>query len=272
VEELLSQPSENIEENEYGAVQEQFQQAKEIHDTAFRTQEGLDEIGRQVETAEAQGLTVTQSKRMTNLAEAALERGAYQTASNRLEEARNLYQLETKGQVNYVYLVQSNWKKIMAALIAVSIVSVIAYYRYRLYRINSRLKEIDQEEESIHEMKVQDQKQAFQDGELSIDEYETAAEDYNQDLIKLIEERTTLESLKANLTNFRREKALNQEKEQLKDIIQETQEDYVKGDIADTDMYETKVEELTEQLSSIESELAEIEAKNQSENSWIPFR
>ena len=272
VEELLSQASENIEDNEYGAVQEQFQQAQQIYDTAVQTQEGLDELGRQVETAEAQGLTVTQSKRMTNLAEAALERGAYQTASNRLEEARNLYQLETKGQINYIYLIQSNWRKILAVLIAASIVSILAYYRYRLYRINSRLEEIDQEEESIHEMKVQDQKQAFQDGDLSIDEYETAVEDYNQDLIELIEERTALESRKANLTNFRREKALNQEKEQLKDIIQETQEDYVRGDIADTDMYETKVEELTEQLSSIESELAEIEAKNQSENSWIPFR
>ncbi|PSH00545.1 MAG: hypothetical protein BRC30_02950, partial [Nanohaloarchaea archaeon SW_7_46_7] len=98
------------------------------------------------------------------------------------------------------------------------------------------------------------------------------AEDYNEDLIQLIEERTKLESKKANITNFREEDALKQQRDKLKEIIQDTQEDYVKGDIADTGMYETKVEELTEKLSTIESRLAEKEAKSRHKSSRIPFR
>ncbi|MFB6175516.1 MAG: hypothetical protein ABEJ87_06135, partial [Candidatus Nanohalobium sp.] len=272
VQEILSTAKNNIDQGQYGAVQENFQQAQNTYQTATETRKGLKKLQNKIEAAETQGLTVNQARRMANLAEAALERGAYQTAANRLEEARNLYQLETKGQVNYIYLITSNWKKITAALILLSIISIIAYYRYRLYSIDSRLRELDEEEQTIEELKKEDQKKAFEQGEMSIDEYEEALEDYNEDLIDVIEERTGLESEKANLTNFRKEKALKQERKQLKNIIQNTQREYVEGNIADTEMYETKVQELTEKLSEVESDLAEIEARKQNEFSWIPFR
>ena len=272
VEEIISESESDIEAGNYGNVEESFETAQNTFETATDTQEGLEELSRQIDGAETQGLTVTQSKRMKNLAEAGLERGAYQTASNRLDEARNLYQLETKGEINYVYLITSNWKKILLGLLISGIVCALGYYRYRIYRINYRLEEIDQEERNLHEMKKQDQKEAFEQADMSIDEYEDAAEDYNEDLTGLIEERAMLESQKANLTNFRKAESLKQERDRLKDIIQETQEDYVKGDIADTEIYETKVEELTEKLSSVESELAEIEAKSEHRTSRIPFR
>jgi hypothetical protein len=272
VQQILSESEESIEEGNYGEVRENFETAQSLYSTGSETSEELETLREQVETAETQGLSVSQSRRMMNLAEAALNRGAFETASNRLDEAQNLYQLETKGEVNYIYLITSNWMKILGGLTVLWIVSLLGYYRFRLYRINSRLKELEDREQNIREMKIQDQKKAFEEQSMSLNSYEDAVDGYNQELIDLIEERTELQSMKANITNLKREESLRQERDKLKEIIAQSQEDYVKGDIADTGMYETKVEELTEKLSTVESELAEIEAKSKKNNRKLQLK
>lgn len=272
VEEILSESQDSIEEGRYGEVQQRFQTVETLFSTGKEVQDDLSTLRNKVEAAQSQGLSVDQSRRMMNLAEAALNRGAYQTASNRVDEAQNLYQLETKGEVNYVYLITSNWMKVLSLIVVLWISSLLGYYRLRLYRINSRLEELEDREENIAEMKVQDQKEAFEQQSMSLDEYEDAVENYNQELIEMIEERAELESQKANITNLKEEKALKQERDKLKEIIKESQEDYVRGNIADTGMYETKVEELTEKLSTVESELAEKEAKSKKNKSKLQLK
>lgn len=269
IERLVEDANESFSQRDYAGVQENFEESQQLHSQALETQEGLNDLALQIETARQQGLTVNNADRMANLAEAALDRGDYDTALNRLEEAQNIYALQTKGQVNWLYLIMSNWKQILAGIIIASILSVIGYYRYLLYRINSRLEALNSREQAISGMKKEDQRATFERREMSLDEYEDAVADYNQEMIEIVEERAELESRKANITNWREEASLDQQRDILKEEIQKTQKQYVEGEIGDTEIYETKVEELTKQLSTVEGDLAEIEADKNSANSFI---
>ncbi len=261
IEELVSEAEDNLEQGDYASVREKYQEAENRYQTARETREGLQELEKQINSAEASGLSVGRTRQIASLAEAALDRGAYTTAADRLEEAQSTYQLQTAGEVNWIYEIRSNWKKILAAIIAVSIILFLGKLRYRLYRIRKRLRDLESEEKSIEDLKIQKQKKAFEEKAISLSEYEDSVDDYNEQIVNIIEERVALETEKANITNFKRRDSLAQERDQLRDLIEETQRDYLEGNISDDEIYQEKVEELTERLSEIEGEIAEIDAK-----------
>ena len=260
---LVSEAEDNLESGDYASVRENYEELQSSYQTAQETREGLRELEKQINSAEASGLSVGRTRQIASLAEAALDRGAYATAADRLEEAESTYQLQTAGEVNWVYEIRSNWKKILAAIIIFSIVAFAAKLRYRLYRIRKRLRDLESEEKSIEDLKIQKQKKAFEEKEISLSEYEDSVEDYNEQIVQIIEERVELETEKANITNFKKRDSLAQERDQLKNLIEETQRDYLEGNISDNEIYQEKVEELTERLSEIEGEIAEIDAKAQ---------
>jgi tetratricopeptide (TPR) repeat protein len=261
LEEMIADVETEYESGEYGSVRESYEQIEEQYTTAKEVDSGLKELRSQVESAQAQGLSVGNARRVMNLAEAAMERGAYDTAAERLEEARNIYQLETAGEVNWIYEITSNWKKVVAGIFILSTGGFLAWLRYRLYKINRRLDALRNEEESIEELKVEAQRKTFEEKEMSLSEYEDATEDYNDEIVDIIEERVSLETARANITNFKRRDSLAQERDKLEELIKETQEQYVEGNIGDSDIYEEKVEELTERLSEVEGQIAEIDAR-----------
>jgi hypothetical protein len=261
IEELISEAENNIESGNYAEVQKSYQEAQSRYQTAQETRQGLKELESQINSAEASGLDVGRARQVASLAEAAMERGAYTTAADRLEEAQNIYQLETAGEVNWIYEIRSNWKKILSGLIIIGIAGFLARLRYRLYRIRSRLKDLKSKEKNIEDLKIQKQKKAFEEKDISLSEYEDSIEDYNNQIIEIIEERVALQAEEANISNFKRRNSLAQERDRLNELIRETQQDYIKGNISDTDVYEKKVEELTGRLSEIEGEIAEIDAE-----------
>ena len=261
LQEKVAEARDRFESGEYGSVRETFQEIEEEYRTAREVDSGLQELDTQISSAQAQGLSVGNARRVADLAEAAMKRGAYSTASERLEEAQNIYQLETAGEVNWVYEIRSNWRKVLAGLFIFSAGGFLAWLRYRLYRINRRLSTLNDEEQSIEDLKLQAQKKTFERKDMSLSEYEDATEDYNDDIIDIIEERVQLETARANLTNFKERDSLAQERDKLEELVRETQEEYVEGNIGDSEVYEEKVEELTERLSEVEGEIAEIDAR-----------
>ncbi len=260
---LVSEAENNLESGDYASVRENYEELQSSYQTAQDTRDGLRELEKQIKSAEASGLSVGRTRQIASLAEAALDRGAYTTAADRLEEAESTYQLQTAGEVNWVYEIRSNWKKILAAIIIFSIVAFAAKLRYRLYKIRKRLRDLESEEKSIEDLKIQKQKKAFEEKDISLSEYEDSVDDYNEQIVQIIEERVELETEKANITNFKRRDSLAQERDQLRNLIEETQRDYLEGNISDDEIYQEKVQELTERLSEIEGEIAEIDAKAQ---------
>ena len=263
LQDIVAESRESIDSGDYSSVKENYKQIRSTYNTARETRKGIKELKRKIEKAENSGLSVRNTRKIASLAEAALDRGAYTTAADRLEEAESTYQLQTAGEVNWIYEVRSNWKKILAAIIIVSILAFAAKLRYRLYKIRKRLKYLESEERSIEDLKIQKQKKAFEEKELSLSEYEDSVDDYNEQIVQIIEERVELETERANIANFKRRDSLAQERDQLKNLIEETQRDYLEGNISDNEIYQEKVEELTERLSEIEGEIAEIDAKAQ---------
>lgn len=261
IEEIASQAEQSLESGDYSSVRQSYEEAQNRYRTARSVRNGLEELESQINSAEASGLSVGRARQVASLAEAALDRGAYSTAADRLEEAQSIYQLETAGEVNWIYEIRSNWKKILASLIALSIAGFLVRLRYKLYKIRKRLRELESEEKSIEDLKIQKQKKAFEEKDISLSEYEDSVDDYNEQIVNIIEERVELETEKANLTNFKRRDSLAQERDQLQDLIAETQRDYVEGAISDDEIYQEKVEELTSRLSEIEGEIAEIDAE-----------
>jgi hypothetical protein len=261
IQSLASEAENSLESGNYGSVRELYQQAQSRYQTAREVRTGLEELEKQINSAQASGLSVGRSRQLASLAEAAMERGAYSTAADRLEEARSVYQLQTAGEVNWIYEIRTHWKSILAAIIIISTALFLTRLRYRLYKIRKRLKELESEEKSIEDLKIQKQKKAFEEKDISLSEYEDSVDDYNEQIVKIIEERVELETEKANITNFKRRNSLAQERDQLKELIEETQRDYVEGNISDDEIYREKVEELTGRLSEIEGEIAEIDAQ-----------
>lgn len=260
IESLVSDAESNLEEGNYGQVQEIYREAQSTYQTSQEVSQGLDKLEKQIKSAEGSGLDVGRARQVASLAEAAMERGAYTTAAERLEEAQSIYQLETAGEVNWIYEIRSNWKKILLGLIIVSFTGFLAKLRYRLYKIRNKLRDLESKEKSLEDLKIQKQKKAFEEKEISLSEYEESIDDYNNQIIDIIEKRVELQAEEANISNFKKRKSLAQERDQLNHLIKETQQDYVEGNISDTEVYEEKVAELTSRLSEIEGEIAEIDA------------
>jgi exonuclease VII large subunit len=95
-----------------------------------------------------------------------------------------------------------------------------------------------------------------------MNEYETAMQEYNKKLSKVIEEMIEMETKRVHMLRFTsKSKMLKFEKEKIITLIKELQEDYMKKKKLETRTFELKIGSFNKRLGEIEEKLATLEAE-----------
>ena len=128
-------------------------------------------------------------------------------------------------------------------------------------------------EKIINELIRVVQNECFKEKKMSMNEYQTAIEEYNKKLSKIIEELIELEAKRVHMLKFTsKTKRLKLEKEKIIELIKELQNDYMKKRKVETRTFELKMESFNKRISEIEEKLATLEARKAVKGFGISLR
>ncbi|MEI7719410.1 MAG: hypothetical protein WCI72_06065, partial [archaeon] len=179
-------------------------------------------------------------------------------------EAKSSFLLETKGEFKILYLIKNNPIETLGILISLSAAGVGSGYFIRLRLLKRRLKMLAEEEALLLELMKVVQRDCFENNKLSMEEYNEAMFQYEARLSEVIQEKVKTETVISNLIKIGgKKKALEQEKDRLLILVQQTQEDYLNRGKLDTRIYENMLKTYSSRLNAVEEEMVFIEAQEQ---------
>ncbi|MCF7900554.1 hypothetical protein K9K77_03525 [Candidatus Babeliales bacterium] len=242
--------------NNYNIIKEQVNYALDSMKT-------INELDSLIKSAEKKGIDVSESTKLLKLAKLSIERSEFEQAYSRVKDSQLTYALEVKGEFGKLsyYLKEYPGEIALGAMFLV-IFSFGSYKINRLRQVKKRLKELKDEEKILNELIKVVQKECFKDKKMSMNEYETAMQEYNKKLSKVIEEMIEMETKRVHMLRFTsKSKMLKFEKEKIITLIKELQEDYMKKKKLETITFELKIGSFNKRLGEIEEKLATLEAE-----------
>ncbi|MFO8016525.1 MAG: hypothetical protein R6U32_05460, partial [Candidatus Woesearchaeota archaeon] len=256
-------------------VKEGFKEAKDLYQTAFKVKDTLNSMKNNMQTAELKGIETTQTEKLINLAKSAYLRGDYHTALDRLKEAQLSYAVEVKGEFRPLYYIKQYPKETaaMAGIAAVLFFNTVLFARWRA--LKRRVKLLDQEEKLIIGLMKVVQKHCFDDGKMSMEEYQNTMNQYETRLHEIIHKRIETESKISNILRLGtgKRKALERESKRLKEILEDTQKQYFDKGKMETRVYQNMLKSYSTRLSEVEEKLAVLEANKELKKSrWKIFK
>ena len=258
VRKMVRNAEREFENNNYGPTRDSYQEIRDRWQSYQQTSQDIENLKDNIKSAENRGIEVDRSSRLVALAEQALERGDITGAATRSVEARNIYQLQTKGAFNLVYFVRNNIYRFIAGLIALIILTGIGYFKIRLTWISRKISNLEAREQAVKDQIRELQKQTLAGDKLSIGAYEERMEDHREEIADIVQKRISLESQKAALLNLgNSKKRLEDERSKLIGMMEQSQSNYYDDETISKNIYEKKIDSLYERLSEVESSLSE---------------
>jgi hypothetical protein len=244
-------------------VDAKYQELKKIYENAIESDKLMKELKGKIEDAKLNGIQTLETTKLLNLAESAFLRGDYELALSRLKEAQLSFALETKGEFSLVHYVKRNPLQsggISLAAGAITIASTLLI-RWRLLRTKLRL--LNEEEELLIGLMKVVQRECFEEGRMSMEEYENTMMQYETRLNIVIQDKIETESKLANMMKIKggKIKALKAESARLKELIKETQKQYFETGKLETRIYENMIKSYADKLAEVEEKLATLEAQ-----------
>ncbi len=262
VRDLQDKMQESYKTYDFLGVKQFYEEIKRIYDAAYASEALIKEIREQIDSAEFNGIDVTDTKKLLYTAEAIFRRGDYLLALERLKEAKTVYALETKGEYNFLYDFKNNPIKFLAIFLSIGAfgaTSTVAL-RYRFYK--TKLRMLGEEEKLLLQLMKVVQTECFENKKISMGEYQEAMSQYEKRLAETIEERISTETKLINIMKLKGKKlALAQEKTRLVGSMKELQEDYLNEGKIETRIYENLLKSYSQRLAKVEEELVYMEAQ-----------
>jgi hypothetical protein len=242
--------------NNYNIIKEQVKYALD-------SMKIINELDSLIKSAEKKGIDVSESTKLLKLAKLSIERSEFEQAYSRVKDSQLTYALEVKGEFGKLsYYIKEYPGEIALGAMFLVIFSFGSYKINRLRQVKKRLKELKDEEKILNELIKVVQKECFKDKKMSMNEYETAMQEYNKKLSKVIEELIEMETKRVHMLRFTsKSKMLKFEKEKVIILIKELQEDYMKKKKLETRTFELKIGSFNKRLGEIEEKLATLEAE-----------
>jgi len=241
-------------------VQNSYEELKKIYDAAIDSLDIINELEKGVKNAELAGIKVIETKKMLYLAEAAFRRGDYLLALEKLRSAKMTYALETKGEFNLYYIIKNHPSQSLLALLGLGIFSMGSSFVVRLKIYKRKLKSLREEEKILLELMKVIQKETFENNKMSMEEYTSAMDQYEERLGKAVEDKIKYETRISNLLRLRgKKKALEQEKSRLIESVRDLQDRYLNKATIETRLYGSMIKSYTKKISEIEGELTVLE-------------
>ena len=261
IQELFAEMQLFYEDYNFIEVENTYEKLKQIYDSAIEGLRLIEDLNSEIELAERNGVDVIETKKLLYTAETAFNRGDYVLALERLKEAQLTYALETKGEFNVLYAVKNNPLQSLATLAGALIFSFGASLgiRHRLYK--RKLKILTEEEKLLLELMKVVQRENFEKGKMSMEEYGQAMTQYEKRLAAVIEGKINTETKLTNLLKIKgKGKALDEEKKRLINLIKHIQDKYLNKGTLETRVYENTLKSYATRLSEVEEEITFNEA------------
>lgn len=272
--ELYREALKKFDEKDYRALMEICEEIKKRKEKAFKTLNLIKEIEEKIKEAERNGLKVPKTGRLLLLAKAAFEREDFSTALERAEDSRVTYALETVGKFNVLAYVRNNWKKVSGFTIISIIVSYLVILYIRLNLINMELKGLRKEEKVVLGLIKEVQKECFEEGKMSMEEYTQALMHYEKRLSDIVKRAIELGTKKEHLFRFFKKERdrLLAERKKLLNLMKETQRLYLEKGKIETRIYQNKMRSFAERLAEIDERLATLDVKEELKKVGIRWR
>lgn len=256
-----------FEEGDYQSVRQISNSIEQKFELLSESQSTLSEVRKLINDTEKRGIDSPRTKRMVKMAELAIERGDFASASERASEARNLHAVETEGKFNFINALNRNWEKILGSLIVFVFIGSIIFYKLKLFRIKKKIGKLESQQDNIKDLIQTLQRRCFKENQISLDHYHESLEQHEEELTENMEEIIRLESKKIYWTNWTGEKKrLKQERSRINNLIEQAQREYFKENNISERLYETKLESLQNRLAEVEEQLAIKEAEERLKN------
>ncbi len=265
IEDYYSKMLENYGSEDFAILKENYLSAKQIFEDAKTAQSELNELRALLKQANLDGIETPSTGKLVALAESAFLRGSYDLAVSRIKEAKLSYALEVKGEFNFLRYVKNNPIQFAVVLVILLFVSLVGslILRYRFLKIG--LNKLDKEEVLLIGLMRVVQKDCFDLGKMSMEEYQNTMIQYEARLSKVIQGKIELESKLSNLLKLNGNETNSLEKEALRltELIKKTQRRYFEFGKLETRIYENMVKSYISRLSEVEEKIATINARNE---------
>ncbi|PIN77066.1 hypothetical protein COV15_03260 [Candidatus Woesearchaeota archaeon CG10_big_fil_rev_8_21_14_0_10_34_12] len=263
IEKLLVEIEFAYNQTDFGVVKNNYERVKILYDSSVLSDKLMKDLNEKIADAEKYGISVNEARKLVNLAESAFLRGGYETSVARLKEAQLAYALETKGEFGLAYYVRKKPLETggVALLAGLAVFGSSVFLRKKI--LNARLRVLEEEEKLLIGLMKVIQKECFEQGKLSMDEYGNAMTQYETRLNMVIQDKISTETKLANLMRLKggKEKSLKEEAARLKELMKKTQKLYFSGSKIETRIYENMLRSYSERLSEVEEKLATIDAQ-----------
>jgi len=128
--------------------------------------------------------------------------------------------------------------------------------------LNRRIRKLKEEEQILSQLIEVIQIDTFQNKKMSMEEYQTALEEYQKKLSGVIEDLIEVENARAHLLKFTsKEKQLRIERKRVIEMVEDLQRNYLEKGKLETRSYELRLESYNKKLTDIDERLAVLESR-----------
>ena len=189
---------------------------------------------------------------IVNLAIVAFERGDYDLADQRINEARNLLLLERKGNLGVFFYLY--WHFVLVFLLIFIFANIFGYKRYHRFSINKKIEDFNNEEKNVQKLMINCQRDYFS-GKVSSSEYHRIMDQHHKRLLKITSQRINLRNKRIKMLSPEKiNLELHTERNQIESEIKKLQKDYYVDKKISEKEYSIGFEILNERLAEIEGE------------------
>ncbi len=197
----------------------------------------------------------TDTIELLNLAQASFEREDYETALQRLGQARLTLALE-KGEFNLFLFLIEYWWLILLSSIFLSVTGTVSYQSYSKAVISQRLRSLGKKEDALREDMKDTQSRYFKEKFTGLGTFRNLMVEYQKRLSKIRQVKTKLRHKRIRI--LKPEKLiinLEEERKEITHLIKSLQTDYFKKGNISKKEYKEQSKLYYERVAEIEDEL-----------------
>jgi hypothetical protein len=271
IQQLMQDFDQLLNDRKYSDIRDLTDKIKQQRDRAFTSREIMDEVRALIRSANEKGLFAPEAGRILLLAESAFERGDYDLALQRANDAKTTAAMETAGKFNLWFFIKNNAKELAIAFVILCFIIYLISLSVRFALIKHKIKANNEEIKVITELIKETQRECFEKSKLSMDEYKDTIYQYDKMMNKLFNEITELQTKKTHMISLWKgeEKRLFAERELIINHIKEIQLLYIKENKLESHTYDNRMKSYNERLSEIEERLATIDAERRMKHAKV---
>ncbi|MCD6590800.1 MAG: hypothetical protein J7K72_02405, partial [Candidatus Aenigmarchaeota archaeon] len=225
---ILDEVEKALDEGDYDKVRKLSDKIVDIKNLAFRLNEQMHEIEKNVEYVKKYNVVLPETEKMLFLVKSAFQRGDYDRADKRMSSALLAYTVEMRNANLWIFVYNYWW--VISGIFIVSITGISMLRKRLIIKTLERgLNSLIHEERTIRDFMVNLQKEHFIEKKIGTTEYMHMMENYERHIRDISERRIEILSRLVKMLKVSNAlKKLRQEESKVKKMIQDLQIDYFK--------------------------------------------